>query len=601
MKRKVLFVIFSFFLCIKFVSCLVKAPVDVTSMGISDLLDAMDKGYLTSEALVNIYLDRINTYDSMFNSISVLNENAIREAQELDKMRMEGNLKGKLHGIPILVKSNIDVKGLPTNAGTSALMQNYPKENATVVQRLIDEGAIILGSCNMSALAFSASHSYGSFGHVKNVFDVSKTPFGSSGGSAVAVGASFAAAALGTDTNSSVRVPSSGAGDVGMRPTYGLVSHFGVLPYDFERDTVGVITKNVSDNALLLSIIGGTDSRDVTTNNASLGNFDLSKATLEGVSIGVLTQYVTGSSRESGVTGLTDSDISKMLDSSIKALEDAGAKIVYLNNFVKYSNLKIAANTMAGGTMCDYFNDYIKGTEGPIKNFNDLARSKGKVWDLSGYAESCGVKVKYKSERDNSKKEYADYTLKNFNDYGIDVMLYPTMKYKAPIESQTATAFPGSSFGSVIGFPSITVPMGKASDGISYGIEFLAKPYEEDKLYNISYMYEKVNHNKVSSSPLVPALYETPDSVIKLMELYERGINDKDIIDWNDQVREFFKNYSSYENVSDEAWELISSHRDNKKTLFEEETFNKINKEVYWILVAIVGICFIIIVKNIIK
>lgn len=314
MKKYFCLLFLSLFLLISDVKALTKAPVDVTKMSISEISEALDRGYLTSETLVNIYLERIEEYDDMFNSINMLNKHVVEQARELDKERAEGHIRGRLHGIPLLVKCNIDVYGMPTTGGTKSLKDNYPKENSTVVKKLINEGALIIGSTNMSELAFSASNSYSSYGYVKNVFDVSYTPYGSSGGSAVAVKAAFAAASLGTDTNSSVRLPASGAGLVGIRPTLGLVSRNGVIPYDIERDTVGVLSRSVTDNALLLDIISGVDSKDKITEKSKKVDLSLDKASLEGVNIGVATQYVKGNANESGVTGLTDPAIYSMLE-----------------------------------------------------------------------------------------------------------------------------------------------------------------------------------------------------------------------------------------------------------------------------------------------
>ena len=222
MRKSLIIFAISLFFLFSSVSALTKVPVDVTTMSIEQLLDAMDKGYLTSEQLVNVYLERIEAYDDMFNSINQLNDKALEQAKVLDKEREEGKLRGRLHGIPILVKCNIDAYGMPTTGGTKALKDNYPKENAYVVQKLVNEGAIVLGSTNMSEMAFSAGNSYSSYGYVRNVFNTEYTSYGSSGGFAVAVAAAFAAVSLGTDTNSSVRIPAAGAGLVGIRPTLGL-------------------------------------------------------------------------------------------------------------------------------------------------------------------------------------------------------------------------------------------------------------------------------------------------------------------------------------------------------------------------------------------
>ena len=194
MKKFFVILLLSLLFFVVDVRALTEAPIDITRMGITELSDALDKGYITSEQLVNMYLERIEAYDDKFNSINQLNKNAVNDAKKLDQERKEGKVRSKLHGVPILVKCNIDAYGIPTTAGTKAMLDNYPKQNAFVVQKLIDAGAIVLGSTNMSELAFSAKDSYSSFGNVKNVYNPSYTPYGSSGGAAVAISAGFAAA-----------------------------------------------------------------------------------------------------------------------------------------------------------------------------------------------------------------------------------------------------------------------------------------------------------------------------------------------------------------------------------------------------------------------
>lgn len=604
MRKYIIAFAVSLFLFLGSTNALTKAPVDVTTMSIEELLDAMDKGYLTSESLVNIYLERIEAYDKMFNSINQLNEHAIEQAKELDQERKDGNLRGKLHGIPILVKCNIDVYGMPTTAGTKSLIDNYPKENSYVVQKLIDEGAIILGSTNMSELAFSASNSYSSYGYVRNVFNTDYTPYGSSGGSAVAVRAAFAAASLGTDTNSSVRLPAAGAGLVGMRPTLGLVSRTGVIPYDIERDTVGVLTRDVADNALLLSIISGYDKEDEITKEAQVPSNDLSNTSLKGVNIGVATQYVKGSASESGVTGLTDDDIYALLEKSIKELEDAGANIIYLDNFVKDSNIAIARSTYAGGTMCDYFNQYILGTTGSIRSFEQLASSSGHVQTLSGYVNSCGKSNNLKSLRDSKKSIYREYVSNYFDEYELDVILYPTLKNKVFKYNKTGNISPGSSLGSVIGYPSITVPMGFIGD-FSYGIEFLSMAYDEDVLYNVALEYEKINGNLIETSNLTPSLYTVPSSVVNLMDIYEDvlAMNNKSSLldEWSNDVYDFFVNYNGMENVDLVANELIDSY---EKINMGKKYFGKLftTESLFKFIVILIGcLVGVIVIKEFLR
>ena len=565
MRKSLIIFAISLFFFISEVNALTKAPVDVTTMSIEELLDAMDKGYLTSETLVNIYLERIEAYDEKFNSINQLNEHAVEQAKELDEERENGNLKGRLHGIPVLVKCNIDVYGMPTTGGTKALKNNYPKENSFVVQKLIDEGAIILGSTNMSEMAFSARDSYSSYGYVRNVFNTEYTSYGSSGGSAVAVAASFAAASLGTDTNSSVRLPAAGAGLVGMRPTLGLVSRSGVIPYDVERDTVGVLSRNVSDNALLLNIISGTDKNDSITKNATIPKAEIGNSSLEGITIGVPTQYTKGSSSGSGVTKLTDTDIYALVEKSIEEMETAGAKIVYLDNFVKNSNLTLAKNTQSGITMCDGFNKYILGTTGNIKSFEQFANASGHVYSVSGYVGGCNGNYFNKVEIDSKKKTYRDYIDGYFEEYDLDVIIYPTLKNKVYKNSDKngKNVSPGSSIGSVVGYPSVTVPMGYVGE-FSYGIEFLGRAYSEETLYRVAAGFEEVNNNELINPALIPSLYDVPPSVTNLLGLYEDVLSKNSEVgkvrEWLDEVELFISSYNTLEDVDVEATRLIDMY-----------------------------------------
>lgn len=598
MRKYIIAFTVSLFLFFGTVNALTKAPVDVTTMSIDELIDAMDKGYLTSETLVNIYLERIEAYDKQFNSINQINEHALEQAKELDKERESGKLRGKLHGIPILVKCNIDVYGIPTTAGTKDLKDNYPKENSYVVQKLIDEGAIILGSTNMSELAFSAATSYSSYGYVKNVFNTKYTAYGSSGGAAVAVTAVFGAASLGTDTNSSVRLPAAGAGLVGMRPTLGLVSRTGVIPYDIERDTVGVLTRDVSDNALLLSIISGYDEEDAITKNAVIPSSDLRNTSLEGVTIGVAMQYVKGSEDKDSVLGLTDNDIYNLTMESVKKLERAGATIVYLDDFVKSSNLTIATSTYAGRTMCDYFNIYIKGTNGTIRSFEELAAGDGHVQRLSGYLAACGDSANSLDFRNKKKAKYRKYVDDYFLENDLDVILYPTLKNKVYSYKSGKNISPGSSLGSVIGYPSITVPMGFIGE-FSYGVEFLGTGYSENILYNVAQEFESVSELKLSNSLLTPSLYVVPENVKELIKCYEEQLTKQSDIgavgDWMIEVKEFFKKYNSYEDIEIRAKELIVKYNKlNVKNTFVEEIKNSKYLEVFlgiMMLIALIVIC----------
>ena len=237
------------------VFALTEAPIDITNMDITAISDALDKKIITSENLIKIYLERIEKYNDKYNALITVNDNAISEAQKLDEERANGNVRSILHGIPIIVKDNIDALNMPTTDGSKNLSDNYPIKDAEAIKKLKDAGAIIIAKSNMSKYAFYASSSTSDFGTVKNAYNIKYSSYGSSGGSAVSVALNFAVAALGTDTNSSVRLPASANSLVGYRPTLGLISTDGVVPYDSERDTIGTITKNVKDALILTNIM----------------------------------------------------------------------------------------------------------------------------------------------------------------------------------------------------------------------------------------------------------------------------------------------------------------------------------------------------------
>ncbi|MCM1053786.1 MAG: amidase [Ruminococcus sp.] len=548
--KKIKFLLFIFLLIPLKVNGYTASPVDITVMNIEDLNKALDRGYLTSEILVNLYLERIEEYNKDFNAINMVNDKAIDEAKELDRLRSEGISKGPLHGIPILVKNNIDVEGIPTTGGNKSLNDNYPTD-AEVIQKLKDKGAIILGSTNMSEFAFSAKNSYSSYGHVRNAFNLAYTPYGSSGGSAVAVTIAFGAAALGTDTNSSVRVPASAAGLVGLRPTLGLISSDGVIPYDLERDTVGIISRTVKDNALVLEAITDEKYLEEAFN-------------INDINIGVIESYVNGSNAKSGVNSKTDADIASLANDKIKLLEDNGASIIYIDELLNNYYLNIANETVTGGSFCDGFNDYIANKKSSIKNFDDLVSSRYNVYDLEEYLGGCNKKWAGDLKKNNNlKDEFEEHVLKVMNENGVDILVYPTIKVKnLTLNSNNSLNAPGSFLGSVIGYPSITVPMGFI-DEFAYGLEFFSTKDSEEMLYNIASFFENINNLEPVSSRLAPNLYEIPSSVSELLDIFNRYYDNKKFKNLVSNAKEYFKSYSdnSLEDNEIKASELLSSFK----------------------------------------
>ncbi|MBE6026516.1 MAG: hypothetical protein E7229_06360 [Clostridiales bacterium] len=226
-----------------------------------------------------------------------MNPEALEEARKLDREREEGNVRGPLHGIPVVVKANIDVQGMATTAGARILEDMIAPEDSFVVSQLKDAGAVILGQANMSEFAYATASSRSTLGgYVHNAYDTTKTPAGSSGGSAVAVTCNFAAAGVGTDTGGSIRNPSSFGNIYGMRPSKGLVSVSGILPLKAYKDTAGPMARTAEDMAIMLEAMAGTDQNDdytleVDADALAAGDYaaGLSADGLKGAKIGYLS------------------------------------------------------------------------------------------------------------------------------------------------------------------------------------------------------------------------------------------------------------------------------------------------------------------------
>ena len=315
---------------------------------VSELQEAMNAGRLSSVELVGMYLERIEAYDRRLglNSFITVNENALQEAELADEARKNGS-QGRLLGIPIVVKDNIDVKGMPTTNGYSSRLDNIAQEDAEIIRRLREEGAIIIGKSNMSENSGSGATSRSSAGgRVHNAYDTSRTPAGSSGGSAVAVTCNFAVLGIGTDTNSSIRRPASFAGIYGLRPSFGLVSRSGMLVNYPENDVPGILARNAEDMALALDIIAGSDPADSSTSSAEdiipeggYSAFIAENGSLTGVRIGYLSNsfgYFRNSANGAALRYPTElsSRISQMVDDTVAVFRDNGAEVIDISSFI---------------------------------------------------------------------------------------------------------------------------------------------------------------------------------------------------------------------------------------------------------------------------
>ena len=301
-----------------------------SEVGIAELQARMKQGALSSRALTQAYLDRIAAIDDAgprLNAVIELNPDAIKEADARDAERQAGRVRSPMHGIPVLIKDNIDATPMVNSAGSLALANHRPKQDAFVIQRLRDAGAVILGKTNLSEWAnFRSLHSVsgwsGRGGLTRNPYVLDRSACGSSSGTGSAIAASLAAAGIGTETNGSIICPSSVTGLVGLKPTVGLVSRNGIIPISSSQDTAGPMTRSVTDAAVLLGGDGGRDENDrVTANSVGRAVFDyplhLNANGLRGARIGVLRQKMG-----------SDAAVDAAMERAIATMRRAGAVVV---------------------------------------------------------------------------------------------------------------------------------------------------------------------------------------------------------------------------------------------------------------------------------
>jgi len=511
-----------------------EAMIDINNLSITELQEYVDKGYLTYEQITKLYLDRIEAYNKQYNALITINENALEQAKKMDEEYKLNGRTSLIYGLPVIVKDNIDVVGLPTTNGTTALLDSIPYKNANVVQKLIDNGAIVIAKANMDEFAFNAAYSKSSFGYVNNAHNTLYSSYGSSGGSAVSVASNLAVYALGSDTGSSSRVPASANGVVGIRPSHNIISGDGVIKFESTRDVVGVITKSVEDNAIVLDII---DEVDETYTNYFTDS-------LEGVRIGVIKGFMNPNTNStSKAYGKTDRFVYNMMNESISLLENLGAEIVYLDNF--YLNYQFNSNTM-----CYEFNEYIKNTSSSIKSFDDLIKNGGYTQYIKSYN---GYYCNHDYKLTNTYKNYLANRENNikiannkFNSYDLDVVIYPTIKTELMLNGKANSSnlyTPSSDIAPLIGFPAISVPMG-FHNNLPYGIEFLAQNSNEKVLYRVANAYEK-NNKQYKTPDIAPSLYNIPENLDTLLNYYETYKDNEDYKIINDKTSYFINNYDA--------------------------------------------------------
>lgn len=534
------------------VLALTKAPLDITNETVTSLSKALNEEIITSEELVNLYLERINEYNDKYNALITINENAINEAKELDKERQNGNIKSSVHGIPIIVKDNIDVLGTVTTAGSKALSDNYPNEDALIIQKLKEAGAIIIAKANMSKFAFYASSSSSDYGTVKNAYNLAYSSYGSSGGSAVSVALNFAPIAIGTDTNASVRLPAQAASLIGYRPTLGLISRTGIMPYDPERDTPGVIGKTIEDIITITNIIKGKDEKDTKTYESE--NLKITEIKPQDITLGISETFLNGSNDNILPENKeTSEEVKKILTIALDKIKNSGITIKVIENYYTTAVDSDVAKSYSGYQFCDKFNEYILNHQGKVQTFKTLAELTP---GLEGYASECNSKTdqNYKNEL---KDEYKDYIEDIMEKNDLDAIIYPSTKNKILKLGTTGIINLSAHASSTINYPSITIPIGYDTDNLPYSLEIMTKTQNDEFLLSLA---NKINSLDIyEQKKAMPSLYEVNEEVTKLIQKYEKRYNQKNTLlnkKWINKVKKYFKNYQNMESVENEAKKL---------------------------------------------
>jgi len=470
--------------------------VDLSRLTARDLRERIVSGELRSLEVVESIFRKIDEVEGKVNSyITLTREEALRRAAEVDERASKGDDLGPLAGVPTAVKDVLCTRGVRTTCGSRMLENFIPPYDATVVRRLKKADAIIVGKANMDEFAMGSSTETSHFGASRNPYDLSRVPGGSSGGSASALAAGEALLAIGSDTGGSIRQPASFCGIVGLKPTYGRVSRFGLVAYASSLDQVGPMALDVRDCALLLKVIAGYDPRDSTSVRADVPDYLSSlDGGVDGLRIGLPKEYFS--------EGL-DGEVRDAIMGSVEALSSEGAEVVELSlPHTKYaiSTYYLVACAEASSNLARY--DGVKygfRAEGAkdLADMYELTRSRGFGDEVKGrimlgtYALSAGYydayylkaqKVRTLIKGDfESAFERCDVIITPVSPtpaFGIGEKIDdPLLMYLSDIYTISAN---------LAGIPGISVPCGRSSDGLPIGLQILGKPFDEPTILRVA-------------------------------------------------------------------------------------------------------------------
>jgi Asp-tRNA(Asn)/Glu-tRNA(Gln) amidotransferase A subunit family amidase len=489
---------------------------DVVETTIAEIQRAMREGRLTARQLVQLYLDRIEAYDRRgpaLNALTRIHPGALERADSLDReFARTGRFVGPLHGVPIIVKENYDTRDMPTTAGSASLASSIPPDDAFMIRKIREAGAIIIAKSNMAEFAFSPLETVGSAhpGYTFNPYALNRVPAGSSGGTAAAVAANLGAVGLGTDTGNSIRGPSSHTALVGIRPTLGLTSRDGIVPLNFERDVGGPMTRSVEDAVRVLDVVAGYDPADSMT-AASRGKIPptytafLDRGALRGARLGVARRIFERRG--------ADPEMLERFAHAINELRAAGAVVI--------DSLPLPVLDSVRVTRCSSFR---RDLETYLASLGERApfRTLQAIVDSGRFHVSVERRLRQSldSDADAGSPERcraAAESVERFRAglrtvlsvHRLDAFIYPTWSnpprligdLSSPAGDNSQTPSPPA------GFPAITVPMGWVRGTLPAGLQFLGDAWSEPRLIALAFAYEHATRHRRPplATPPLPA------------------------------------------------------------------------------------------------
>ena len=475
-------------------------PVEAT---IAQVHAALRAGDVTCREVVQAHLDRIDAYEDRLNAITVLNPAALGRAEEIDRSLAAGDEQGPLFCVPMLIKDNFDTGDMVTTGGSIALAGSVPPDDAFMVRRIREAGAIVIAKTNMAEWAFSPRQTVSSsFDTTRNAYALDRVPAGSSGGTASGVAASFGLIGLGSDTGNSIRGPSAHLALVGIRSTLGLTSRDGVIPLSFDRDIAGPMGRTVEDVARVFQVVAGDDPADPYTEAGRGQRADdytefLDENALRGARIGVLRALVDGEDTDTAVVrvfGTAVEDLARLGAEIVDPFEfDVEAQLERENMFClrfRYDMRRYLASLGDGAPITDVaevledgrHSDYIEDTlERYLEAPADTAPGE---WDppCPDFAENEG------------RQAYLADLVAAMDEGSVDALVYPSWRCIPAHLDRGREEYCGDNSQLVApatGMPAITVPMGFTYGDLPAGLQILARPYDDGRLIGFAYAYEQ--------------------------------------------------------------------------------------------------------------